>query len=125
LCKEILNVKNIYETEIHAGNIFKRNKKFEYLTEEQSFLFFKEILQLVSKFNLTLIFGIVYKNATIFGDVSDNLNKLKLMSSAIYAFFHNLDYYLSYQNSKGIIIADELSEGRYKDINFLKTAILN
>ena len=120
LCKEILGVNNIYEIEIHAGNIFKRNKNFEHLTEGQSFLFFNEILQLVSKFNLTLIAGIVYKDATIFGDISNNLNKLKLMSSSIYAFFNILDNFLSYKNSKGIIIADELSESRYKDINFLK-----
>ncbi len=119
LCKDILKINNIYKTEIHAGNIFKKNKNFEKVNSDSIYIFFNEILQMVAKFNINLIFGIVYKNATIFGDISKSENKLKLVSSAIYSFFNILDYFLSSNESKGIIIADEITEIRYKNINYL------
>ncbi|WP_457622290.1 DUF3800 domain-containing protein [Persephonella sp.] len=120
LCKDILGVKNIYETEIHAGLIFKRKDQFEKLSKEQSFKFFDEILQLLTKLDINLVMGIAFKDATIFGDTKNNLNRLKLVASAIYSFLNLADYFLSKKETKGIIITDEISEIRYRNLEFLK-----
>jgi hypothetical protein len=120
LCKDILKIDNIYNKEIHAGNIFKRNKGFENLSENDVILYFDEVLQLLSKFNIPLIVGIAYKEAKIFGDLSIIENKIKLLASAIYSFLTSADYFLSQENSRGLIIADEITEKRYKNIEYLK-----
>ena len=120
ICKSILKKDNIYEEEIHAGRLFKEER------EESILQFFEEIIMLLSKFNINCITGIAFKKANIFGNIfSENIeeaknSKLKLQASAIYAFFNSIDYFLSRNNSKGIIISDEISDTRnFKKLSFL------
>lgn len=110
LCKEILGINNIYEDEIHTGDVFYGKKRFSNLDLDKKIEFFKEILQLLSKFNIPLLAGVVYKDTTLF---SSDLEKT---ASAIYAFFSVLDWFLLKQNSSGVIIADEIE----KDIKSIK-----
>ena len=102
LCGEILGIESPLITEVHTGDIFYRKKAFSDITEGQSKEFFREVFQLLKKFNLPFVAGLVFKNATIFQD------DLKKIASAIYSFFSVLDVFLSQQNESGIIIADEL-----------------
>ncbi len=83
------------------------------------FSYFDEILQLLSKFNIPLIVGVSFKEAKVFGDLAERENKLKLLASFIYSFLNLTDYFLCKNNSRGIIIADGISEKKYRDINYL------
>ena len=102
LCKEILGVESIYEREIHTGDIFYSRRQFKDLDFSRKEEFFREIFQLLSKFNTTLIVGVVYKDTNLF---STDLEKI---ASAIYAFFSAADYFLLSHGKYGLIIADEL-----------------
>ena len=104
LCKELLQISPLKE-EIHTGDIFYKKKAYSEITETKANEFFCEVFQLLRKFNIPLIAGIVYKDSSIF---NDNLRKI---SSAIYSFFSSLDYFLLSKNAIGIIVADELGEG--------------
>ncbi|WP_022846729.1 DUF3800 domain-containing protein [Desulfurobacterium sp. TC5-1] len=110
MCKEILGINNIYETEIHTGDIFYGRKQFKDLDFEKKKDFFKEVLQLLAKFNVPLILGLVYKDTNLFR------SDLEKISSAIYAFFYALDSFLLQRGKYGLVIADELE----KDIKSIK-----
>lgn len=110
LCKEILGVNNIYEDEIHTGDVFYGKRRFSSLNFDKKIEFFREILQLLLKFNVPLLAGVVYKDTTLF------LSNLEKTASAIYAFFSVVDWFLLKQNSSGVIIADEIE----KDIKSIK-----
>jgi len=112
MCSEILGIRNIYEVEIHTGDIFYGRKEFEKLNFDRKKEFFREVLQLLAKFNVPMILGLVYKDSIILA------SELEKKASAIYAFFSALDSFLLQQEEYGIIIADEL-ENDIKDINEL------
>jgi hypothetical protein len=114
LCQEILGVRSPLITEIHTGDIFYRKKTFSHITEKQTKEFFREVFQLLIKFDLPFIAGLVFKDATIFQ------TELQKVASAIYSFFSALDYLLSSENENGIIIADELESGSPKIEELLK-----
>ncbi len=125
ICNEILNIKNIYEKEIHAGKLFKGKGDFEEIPIDKRTEFFKEVIYLLHKFNTYVLVGVTYKDAKIFGDIkNEDLKivkdaKLKLMASSIYSFFYISDFFLSSQKSKGIIISDELSDKPLRNIKTL------
>jgi len=117
LCKEILEISNIYEVEIKTGDIFYSKKKFKDLEFDRKKEFFKEVLQLLAKFNVPMIVGLVYKDSNIFN------SQLEKVASAIYAFFSALDAFLLRENSYGIIIADEF--GNSADIKEIRDLLDN
>jgi hypothetical protein len=100
MSNEILGITNIYEEEIHTGDIFYGKGRFGNLDFNTKKEFFKEVLQLLAKFNIPLVLGIVYKDSNIFS------TELEKQASAIYSFFGALDSFLLKEGKYGIIIAD-------------------
>jgi len=113
MCKEILDINPFY-SEVHTGDIFYRKKQFERVSWEQSKEFFRELLQLLRKFKIPLIVGLVYKDATIFKHDDTGLKNLYKISSAFYSFLTAFDFFLLEKNEFGLIIADNIDEGERK-----------
>jgi len=112
LCNEILGIENIYEVEIKTGDIFYGKNRFEGLEFDKKEEFFREVLQLLAKFNVPMIAGLVYKDSNIFN------SQLEKVASAIYAFFSALDTFLLEKGKYGIVIADEFGDN--KDIKEIR-----
>lgn len=92
--------------EIHSTDIWNRRNFFSRFSESEIKEFFEELLQLICKLHTFCIFGICLKSL----DADKDKKRLEI-AKAIYAFLHNLEYYLSQEKETGLIIADVIDYG--------------
>jgi hypothetical protein len=87
--------------EIHASDIWNRRNFFSKFSESGIREFFEELLQLINKLHTFCLFGIRLKSRD-----ADKERKRLEIAKAVYAFLHNLEYFLAREKETGLIIAD-------------------
>lgn len=92
--------------EIHSTDIWNRRNFFSRFSESKIKEFFEEVLQLICKLHTSCVFGIRLKSLD-----ADKDKKRFEIAKAIYAFIHNLEYFLSQEKETGLIIADIIDYG--------------
>ena len=115
LAKNILGVKDWQKKELHATDIWHRTGDFSKITEAKSKKYFEELLQLIGKMNLKIIFSLHQKNKSLRSEIS----KKEELRKSIYAFLHGIEYSLSELNETGVLIADRSEEGDYTEMQTL------
>ena len=91
-------VKNWQEKEMHATDMWNAAKN-DPQKKEQLSNYFEELIQLVSKLSIPVVFGVQKKTETA-------KNKEELIQCR-YAFLHALEYQLSSLNETGVLIVDK------------------